>query len=122
MSTRSREEARLRRKKRIKKKIRGTPERPRLSVFRSLTHIFAQIIDDQNGRTLVEASSLSKEMRPNLVGRGGNKHGAETVGEFLAKRAAEKGIRKVVFDRNGFLYHGRIKALAESARQHGLEF
>ena len=83
--------------------------------------MYAQVIDDTSGRTLVDASSLSKEIRAR-VPVGGNRQGAEIVGEFLAKRALEKGIKKVVFDRNGFLYHGRVKALADSARQHGLEF
>jgi len=122
MGMRIKAEARIRRKKRIKKRIRGTPERPRLSVFRSSSHIYAQLIDDQSGRTLVDASSVSKEIRSRLTGGGGNKEGAGAVGEYLAKRAVEKGIKRVVFDRNGFLYHGRIKALAEAARQHGLEF
>jgi large subunit ribosomal protein L18 len=122
MAIRSKAEGRIRRKKRIKKRIRGTPERPRLSVFRSSSHIYAQLIDDQSGRTLVDASSVCKEIRSHLTGRGGNKEGAGAVGEVLAKRAIEKGIKRVVFDRNGFLYHGRIKTLAEAARQHGLEF
>ena len=122
MGARSKIESRLKRKKRIKTKIRGTPERPRLSVFRSANHIYAQIIDDRSGTTLVDASSLSKEIRPDVQGRGGNKEGAATVGRVLAKRAIEKGIKKVVFDRNGFLYHGRVRILAETAREHGLEF
>lgn len=115
-------EARLRRKKRVRKKVRGTPEKPRLSAFKSLKHIYAQVIDDLSSKTLVEASSLSKDLRPQLQGKGGNREGAMIVGEFIAKRALEKGINKVVFDRNGFLYHGRIKVLAETAREHGLEF
>ena len=115
-------EARLRRKKRVRKKVRGTPEKPRLSAFKSLKHIYAQVIDDLSSKTLVEASSLSKDLRPLLQGKGGNREGAMIVGEFIAKRALEKGINKVVFDRNGFLYHGRIKVLAETAREHGLEF
>jgi large subunit ribosomal protein L18 len=122
MGTKSKTEARLKRKNRIKKRIRGTPERPRLSIFRSSGHMYAQVIDDTSGTTLVDASSLSKEIRSRMPGGGGNRQGAGVVGEFLAKRALEKGIKKVVFDRNGFLYHGRVKALADSARQHGLEF
>jgi large subunit ribosomal protein L18 len=114
-------ESRLKRKVRLKKRIRGTQERPRLSVFRSCGHMYAQVIDDTTGKTLVDASSLSKEIRERIP-RGGNRQGAGIVGEFLAKRALEKGIKRVVFDRNGFLYHGRVKALADSARQHGLEF
>ncbi|MEJ2724354.1 MAG: 50S ribosomal protein L18 [Deltaproteobacteria bacterium] len=118
----SRAEARLRRKKRVRKKIRGAPDKPRLTVFRSARHIYAQIIDDTSATTLVDASSLSKEYRLLVQGRGSNKKGAAMIGEFVAKRAKSKGIDKVVFDRNGFLYHGRVKALADAAREHGLEF
>jgi large subunit ribosomal protein L18 len=117
-----RAEARLKRKKRVRTKVRGTPQRPRLSVFRTAKHIYAQIIDDTAAQTLVDGSSLSKELRPVIRGKGGNRAGAALVGEFIAKRAAGKGIKQVVFDRNGFLYHGRVKTLAEAARQHGLEF
>jgi len=112
----------MKRKRRVRKRIRGTSERPRLSVFKSARHIYAQIVDDTKARTLVDASSLSKEVRAGMEGKGGNKAGAGIVGELIAKRAAEKGIKAVVFDRNGFLYHGRVKALAEAAREHGLEF
>jgi large subunit ribosomal protein L18 len=122
MGTTSRAKARLRRKKKVRKKIRGTPERPRLMVFRSSKHIYAQIIDDTLARTLVDASSLSKEIKPQILGKGGNKEGASIVGESIAKRSLEKGIKRVIFDRNGFLFHGRIKALADTAREHGLEF
>lgn len=115
-------DARLRRKMRIRKKIRGTSERPRLSVFKTSKHIYVQIIDDIVSRTLVEASSLSKEIRSKVEKKSGNKQGAAVVGEFIAKRALEKNIKKVVFDRNGFLYHGRIRSLAESALEYGLEF
>lgn len=118
----SRAEARLKRKKRVRKKVRGTPERPRLSVFRTAKHVYAQIIDDTAAQTLADASSVSKELRPMIQRKGGNKAGAALVGEFIAKRAAGKGIKRVIFDRNGFLYHGRVKTLAEAARQHGLEF
>jgi large subunit ribosomal protein L18 len=118
----SRAEARLKRKKRVRTKVRGTPERPRLSVFRTAKHVYAQIIDDTAAQTLADASSVSKELRPMILRKGGNKAGAALVGEFIAKRAAGKGIKRVIFDRNGFLYHGRVKALAEAARQHGLEF
>jgi large subunit ribosomal protein L18 len=118
----SRAEARLRRKKRVRKRIRGFPDKPRLTVFRSAKHIYAQIIDDTRTTTLVEASSLSKEYRPKIQGKGGNKSGAAMIGEFIAKRAKAKGIENVVFDRNGFLYHGRVKALADAAREHGLKF
>ena len=118
----SRAEARLKRKKRVRKKVRGTPERPRLSVFRTAKHVYAQIIDDTAAQTLADASSVSKELRPMILRKGGNKAGAALVGEVIAKRAAGKGIKRVIFDRNGFLYHGRVKTLAEAARQHGLEF
>jgi large subunit ribosomal protein L18 len=112
---------RLKRKKRIRKKIRGTPERPRLSVFRSAKHIYAQIVDDLAGCTLAAASTLSPEIRDRL---GGLKktEAAREVGRILAEKAKSKGIEKVVFDRNGFLYHGRVKSLAESCREHGLVF
>ncbi len=118
----NRAEARLRRKKRVRKKIKGTPERPRLCVFRSSRHIYAQIIDDSTSSTLVEASSLSKELREKIGKDASNKKGAELVGKEIAARALKKGIKRVVFDRNGFLYHGRVKALSEAAREGGLEF
>jgi large subunit ribosomal protein L18 len=122
MGAKNKSEARLRRKKRVRKKIKGTADRPRLNVFKSAKHIYVQAIDDIGARTLVEASSMSKALREEIRGKGGNREGAAVVGEHIAKRAAEKGIKRVVFDRNGFLYHGRIKALAEAARKHGLEF
>ena len=122
MGSVNRSEARLRRKKRVRKKIRGTPDRPRLSVFRSARHIYAQIIDDTCSRTLADASSMSKDIKPVAGTKGGNKQGAAMVGEFIAKRALGRGIKKVVFDKNGFLYHGRIRTLAEVARENGLEF
>ncbi len=122
MGAMSRREARQRKKKRVRKKIRGTPEVPRLSVFRSPKHIYAQVIDDLAANTLVDASSMSKDLRDQIESKGGNREGAALVGAQIAKRALEKGITKVVFDRNGFLYHGRVKALAESARERGLQF
>lgn len=103
---------------RIRRKVKGTPERPRLAVFRSLKHIYAQIIDDRAGRTLVSASSNEKGAQAS----GGNLAGARAVGQLVAERAREKGITRVVFDRGGYLYHGRIKALADAAREAGLEF
>jgi len=112
---------RRRRKLRVRKKVFGTPERPRLTVFRSLKHIYAQIIDDTRGHTLVSASTLSKPLREEIR-CGGNKEAAAKVGEVLAKLALEQGITKVVFDRNGYKYHGRIKALADAARAAGLQF
>ena len=122
MAAINKKEARLRRKKRVRKRVKGIPEIPRLSVFKSSRHIYAQIIDDINSNTLVDASSLSKDLRPQVHGKGGNREGAAFIGEWIAKRALEKGIDRVVFDRNGFLYHGRVKVLAESAREHGLKF
>jgi large subunit ribosomal protein L18 len=122
MAAMNKREARLRRKKRVRKRIKGVPETPRLSVFKSSKHIYAQVIDDISSHTLVDASSLSKDLRPQVRGKGGNREGAAFIGEWVAKRALERGISQVVFDRNGFLYHGRVKVLAESARQHGLEF
>ncbi len=119
------EEARLKRKKRVRKKIFGTPERPRLCVYKSCKHIYAQIIDDTIGNTLVAASSLSPEIREKLEElkkKGGKTEVAKAVGELIAKKALEKGITKVCLDRGGFRYHGRIKALADAARALGLEF
>jgi len=109
---------------RQRKRIMGTPERPRLSVFRSVTHIYAQVIDDLSGKTLASASSVE----PSLKGAfskgvaGGNVKGAEAVGQAIAERSIGKGIKRVVFDRSGFLYHGRIRAVADAARKGGLEF
>ncbi len=117
----SRNERRLRRHKRIRKKVFGTPERPRLCVFRSNKHIYAQIIDDTIGHTLVSASTLDPELREKLQ-KTWNKEAAREVGRLIAKRALEKGIKKVVFDRGGYKYHGRVKELAEGAREGGLEF
>jgi large subunit ribosomal protein L18 len=114
-------DARLRRKRRVRKKVRGTPERPRLSVFRSLRHTYAQVIVDTTGQTLVSASTLSKAIRGGLK-RTGNNEAAKKVGELIAKKSMEKGIKTVVFDRDGYLYHGRIRALAEAARENGLIF
>lgn len=104
---------------RVRKKLVGTAERPRLNVFRSNQHIYAQVIDDVKGVTLVSASTLDPELKG---ANGGNVDAAQKVGALVAKRAQEKGVKNVVFDRGGFLYHGRIKALADSAREAGLEF
>jgi len=122
MSKLSKEKIRYKRKKRVRKKISGTPEMPRLTVFRSSRHIYAQIIDDIGTETIVEASSLSKEIRAKKEISGSNKEGASAIGKAIAEKALNKGIKKVVFDRNGFLYHGRIKAVADGARENGLEF
>jgi large subunit ribosomal protein L18 len=112
---------RERRKLRVRRKVLGTPDRPRLSVFRSLKNISAQLIDDVAGQTLCAASTLGKEMA-GQVKKGGNKAAASAVGLILAERARMKGIRKIAFDRSGYRYHGRVKALAEAARKAGLEF
>ena len=109
---------RLRRHKRIRAKISGTAARPRLDVFRSNANIYAQIIDDEAGVTLLSASTLDKEFE----GYGGNKEAAKAVGAMIAKRALERGITEVVFDRGGYVYHGRVQALAEAAREGGLKF
>lgn len=113
--------AHLKRKTRVRKKIRGTTERPRLNVFRSARHIYAQIIDDSTGVTLVSASTVLKEVADPLKNTG-NLEAAKAVGAEIAKKALALNIGTVVFDRNGFLYHGRIKALADSARENGLSF
>lgn len=113
--------ARTRRKKHIRKTVRGTTERPRLSVFRSANHIYAQVIDDVVGSTLVSASTLSSELKEH-EGHRGNQSAAALVGTLVAERALAAGVRQVAFDRNGFLYHGRVKALADAARAAGLEF
>lgn len=112
--------ARLRRKKSIRKHMSGTTERPRLTVFRSAKHIYAQVIDDTTGKTLASASSLKAEMPEGATG--GNRSGAAVVGRLLGERAKEAGVSKVVFDRNGFLYHGRMASLADAAREAGLDF
>ena len=104
--------------RRIRRKLRGTAERPRLAVFRSVMHIYAQVIDDAEGKTLASASSVDKGAKI----KGGNLAAAKTIGTLVAERAREKGIKEVVFDRGGYLYHGRVKALAEAARAAGLEF
>ena len=120
-STNPRELARVKRKARIRKKIEGSPERPRLSVFRSARHVYAQVIDDSAGATLVCASSVEKEVKSKPKFE--NKIAMATfIGKLVAQRALDKGIKQVVFDRNGFLYHGRVKALSEGAREAGLDF
>ncbi|HOM02990.1 MAG TPA: 50S ribosomal protein L18 [Acetivibrio sp.] len=113
--------ARVRKHARVRKKVFGTPERPRLNVYRSLTNIYAQVIDDTAGRTLVSASSLDKDIKSKLD-YCGNKEAAKEVGKLVAQRALASGIKRVVFDRGGYIYHGRVKELAEAAREAGLEF
>src|SRR5580693_8278409 len=114
---RQRNEIRQRVHSRIRRKMQGTAQRPRLNVYRSLNHIYAQVIDDAKGETLISASTLSAKMKT-----GGNVAAAKEVGKLVAERAIDKGIKRVVFDRGGYLYHGRIKALADAAREAGLEF
>ena len=121
MAKESRNDKRVKRHARVRKNLFGTPERPRLCVYRSNKNISAQVIDDVNGVTLVSASSLDKELKGE-IGYGGNKEAAKKVGEALATRALAKGIEEVSFDRGGFLYHGRVAALADAAREAGLMF
>jgi len=113
--------ARKRRHLRVRKKVMGTKERPRLNIFRSINHIYAQVIDDFSGRTIVQASSIDKELKGKIVS-GGNLDSAKTVGSLIATRASAKGFKRVVFDRGGYVYHGRVKALADAARKGALEF
>ena len=124
MKITTKNDRRVRIQLRQRKRISGSTERPRLSVFRSVTHTYAQVIDDLSGKTLVSASSVEPAVKggfPKDV-RGGNLKGAEAVGRVIAERSIEKGIKRVVFDRSGFLYHGRIRAVADAARKAGLEF
>ena len=121
MKVRTRDRIRRQRRTRIRKRVSGTPERPRLAVFRSQSHIYAQLIDDDTARTLCTACSLDKQLR-SADKRGSTVAAAKGVGELIANRAREKDIKAVVFDRGGFHYHGRVKALAEAAREGGLEF
>lgn len=116
----SRNDMRLLRHRRIRKRLLGTQEKPRLSVFRSLKHIYVQVIDDERGHTLVSASTLDKELRPHQAGSG-SIEAAKAVGQLVARRALERGIAEVVFDRGGHAYHGKVKALADAAREAGLK-
>ena len=124
MQIKTKDDRRQRIKYRIRKRMRGTTERPRLSVFRSVSHIYVQVIDDLAGTTLASASSVEPALKARLSGevRAGNRKGAELVGQTIAERLKEKGITRVIFDRNGFLYHGRVRAVADAARAAGLEF
>jgi large subunit ribosomal protein L18 len=121
MSTKTKEQIRAKRHARVRKNLFGTPERPRLCVYRSNKNISCQVIDDENGVTLAAASSLDKDIKKDAE-YGGNKEAAKKVGELIAKRAIEKGIAEVAFDRGGYIYHGRVKELAEGAREGGLKF
>jgi large subunit ribosomal protein L18 len=124
MKIKTSEDRRNRIKLRLRKRVAGTVQRPRLTVFRSLSHIYVQVIDDMSGQTLVAASSVETAVKTALPSkaRGSNRAGAQAIGKLLAERALAKGIKKVVFDRNGFLYHGRVRAVADAAREAGLEF
>ncbi len=124
MRVKTRKDRRTRVRLRQRQRISGTPERPRLAVSRSLAHISAQLIDDRAGRTIAAASSTEQAVRGRFEdgARGGNKAGARIVGAIMAERALQKGVTRVVFDRGGFLYHGRVRSVAEAAREGGLEF
>ena len=119
MANTNRAEVRTAIHSRIRRKVKGSTERPRLAIYRSLNHIYAQVIDDRKGETLVSASSTEKDLRG---GTGGNLDAARRIGQAIAERAIAKGIEQVVFDRGGYLYHGRVKSLAEAAREGGLKF
>ena len=123
MRIKTKEDRRARIKHRIRKRVLGTDERPRLTVFRSVAHMYVQVVDDTSGRTVAAASTVEPTVKGTLgSAKGGNIAGATAVGTAIAERLLEKGVKRVVFDRNGFLYHGRVKAVADAARQAGLEF
>ncbi len=124
MKIKTKEDRRDRIKMRLRKRIHGTADRPRVTVFRSLNHIYVQAVDDMAGRTIASAATTEPTLKGNMPkgARGGNRAGAEAIGTIIAERLIEKGIKQAVFDRNGFLYHGRIRAVAEAARKAGLEF
>jgi large subunit ribosomal protein L18 len=124
MRIKTKEDRRDRIKHRLRKRVRGTGDRPRLTVFRSVAHIYVQVVDDSSGRTIAAASTVEPALKGSLpaAATGGNIAGASVVGAAIAERLIEKGVRRVVFDRNGFLYHGRVKAVAEAARGAGLDF
>ena len=124
MKIKTKEDRRDRIKHRLRKRIRGTEQRPRLTVYRSVAHIYVQVVDDMTGRTIASASSVEPTLKGTFAkqAKGGNVAGAQAVGKAIAQRLSDKGVKRVVFDRNGFLYHGRIKAVADAAREAGLEF
>jgi len=124
MKIKTKEDRRERIKYRLRKRVRGSEERPRLTVYRSVAHIYVQVVDDMTGRTLASASSVEPSLKGTFAkeAKGGNVAGAQAVGKTIAQRLLEKGVKRVVFDRNGFLYHGRVKAVADAAREAGLEF
>ena len=124
MRIKTRQDRRTRIKLRLRKRIAGSEQRPQLTVYRSLSHIYVQVIDDMTGQTVASAATTESSLKAGLTGktRGSNKAGAEFIGQTIAQRLKDKGITKVVFDRNGYLYHGRIQAVADAARKAGLEF
>jgi large subunit ribosomal protein L18 len=124
MKIKTKEDRRDRIKHRLRKRIRGSEQRPRLTVYRSVAHIYVQVVDDMTGRTIASASSVEPSLKGTFAkqAKGGNVAGAQAVGKTIAERLIDKGVKRVVFDRNGFLYHGRIKAVADAAREAGLEF
>jgi large subunit ribosomal protein L18 len=124
MRIKTKEDRRDRIKHRIRKRVQGTDGRPRLTVFRSIAHMYVQVVDDMTGRTIASASSTEPAVKGALAKKagGGNVEGAKAIGKAIAERLLEKNIKRVVFDRNGFLYHGRVKAVADAAREAGLEF
>ncbi len=124
MRIKTREDRRDRIKHRIRKRVHGNEQRPRLTVFRSVTHMYVQVVDDMTGRTIASAATTEPAVKGGLAAKaaGGNVEGAKAVGKAIAERLREKGVTRVVFDRNGFLYHGRVKAVADAAREAGLEF
>jgi large subunit ribosomal protein L18 len=124
MRIKTKEDRRDRIKYRIRKRVQGTDVRPRLTVYRSVAHIYVQVVDDMSGRTIASASSVEPTVKGAMgkKARGGNVAGAQAIGKTIAERLLEKGVKRVVFDRNGFLYHGRVKAVADAAREAGLEF
>ena len=124
MRIKTKEDRRERIKHRIRKRVAGNQERPRLTVFRSVTHMYVQVVDDATGRTIASASTVEPSVKGALAksANGGNIEGAKAIGKTIAQRLLDKGVKHVVFDRNGFLYHGRVKAVADSAREAGLEF
>jgi len=124
MRIKTKEDRRDRIKYRIRKRVRGSEARPRLTVFRSVAHMYVQVVDDMTGRTIASASSVEPSLKGSMAKeeRGGNLGGAKVVGRTIAQRLLEQGVKQVVFDRNGFLYHGRVKAVADAAREAGLEF
>ena len=124
MKIKTKNDRRVRIKHRIRKRVQGTEARPRLTIFRSVAHIYVQVVDDMSGRTLASASSVEPSVKGSLgtQAKGGNVEGAKAIGATIAARLLEQGVKRVVFDRNGFLYHGRVKAVADAARDAGLEF